>query len=72
MAPYTSKYRNQESKEKIELSRQCTYDLMSVVVHVGEIETGHYISFCRVNDQVRCPCLPSLSKALYHLTHTII
>jgi ubiquitin carboxyl-terminal hydrolase 22/27/51 len=51
MAPYTSKYRNQDTKENIELSRQCTYDLLSVVVHVGEIETGHYISFCRVNDQ---------------------
>lgn len=29
------------------------YDLLSVIVHVGEIETGHYVSYCRVGDQVR-------------------
>lgn len=28
---------------------------MSVVVHVGEIDTGHYISYCRVGDQVSFP-----------------
>jgi ubiquitin carboxyl-terminal hydrolase 22/27/51 len=24
-----------------------------VVVHVGELDTGHYMSYCRVGDQVR-------------------
>lgn len=52
MAPYTSKARNQDAREGTELSRQCTYDLLSVVVHVGEIETGHYVSYCRVGEQV--------------------
>lgn len=36
-----------------DLERSCTYDLMSVVVHVGEIDTGHYVSYCRVGEQVR-------------------
>lgn len=30
---------------------------MSVVVHVGEIDTGHYISYCRVGEQVSFPAL---------------
>lgn len=36
----------------MELQRSCVYDLLSVVVHVGELETGHYTSYCRVGDQV--------------------
>jgi len=52
MAPYTSKARHAQAKEATELARQCTYELMSVVVHVGEIETGHYLAYCRVGEQV--------------------
>lgn len=52
MLPYTNRARSADAKEQYELSRSCTYDLMSVVVHVGEIDTGHYISYCRVGDQV--------------------
>ncbi|KAH6614738.1 ubiquitin carboxyl-terminal hydrolase-like protein [Chaetomium sp. MPI-SDFR-AT-0129] len=37
--------------ENFELARTCTYDLLSVVVHVGEIDTGHYVTYCRVGDQ---------------------
>ncbi|KAF3763696.1 hypothetical protein M406DRAFT_84461 [Cryphonectria parasitica EP155] len=51
MLPYTNRARTADAKEQYELSRSCTYDLMSVVVHVGEIDTGHYISYCRVGDQ---------------------
>ncbi|ETS02669.1 hypothetical protein MKX07_006860 [Trichoderma sp. CBMAI-0711] len=51
MLPYTNRARNRDSRENLELERSCTYDLLSVVVHVGEIETGHYVSYCRVGDQ---------------------
>jgi len=40
MLPYTTRGRSADIKETIELGRSCTYDLMSVVVHVGEIDTG--------------------------------
>ena len=52
MLPYTNRQRSREGRENAELERSCTYDLLSVVVHVGEIETGHYVSYCRVGDQV--------------------
>ncbi|KAI6779465.1 uncharacterized protein J7T54_001881 [Emericellopsis cladophorae] len=51
MLPYTHRVRAKEGREGRELERSCTYDLLSVVVHVGEIETGHYVSYCRVGDQ---------------------
>jgi ubiquitin carboxyl-terminal hydrolase 22/27/51 len=33
-------------------SRTYIYDLINVVVHKGEINSGHYISYCRDNGQV--------------------
>ncbi|KEY64765.1 hypothetical protein S7711_05415 [Stachybotrys chartarum IBT 7711] len=51
MLPYTSRIRGKDSRENLELARTCIYDLLSVVVHVGEIETGHYVSYCRTGDQ---------------------
>lgn len=54
MLPYTNRARDADKKEAYELTRSLTYDLMSVVVHVGEIDTGHYISYCRVGEQVPC------------------
>lgn len=53
MLPYTNRIKNRDSRENKDLERSCTYDLLSVVVHVGEIETGHYMSYCRVGEQVR-------------------
>ncbi|KAM3426281.1 hypothetical protein MY4824_010040 [Beauveria thailandica] len=52
MLPYTNRVRSRDSRENMELQRSCVYDLLSVVVHVGELETGHYTSYCRVGDQV--------------------
>jgi ubiquitin carboxyl-terminal hydrolase 22/27/51 len=53
MFPYTSRAKNlakfvpknkeeelDKEKQGYELARGCTYDLQSVVVHVGELETG--------------------------------
>lgn len=40
-------------KQNIDLAKSCTYDLQSVVVHVGKIETGHYTSYSRSENQVR-------------------
>jgi ubiquitin carboxyl-terminal hydrolase 22/27/51 len=51
MLPYTNRIKGRDSRDNKDLERSCTYDLLSVVVHVGEIETGHYMSYCRVGDQ---------------------
>ncbi|KAI2634554.1 ubiquitin carboxyl-terminal hydrolase [Xylaria nigripes] len=51
MLPYTTKGQSENSRDSQELNRSCIYDLMSVVEHVGEIDTGHYVSYCRVGDQ---------------------
>ncbi|KAI1760921.1 ubiquitin carboxyl-terminal hydrolase [Hypoxylon sp. FL1150] len=51
MLPYTTLGRTPEVKDSQELSRSCTYDLLSVVEHVGEIDTGHYVTYSRVGDQ---------------------
>lgn len=40
MLPYTNRARGQDTKNNFELARSCTYDLQSVVVHVGNLETG--------------------------------
>jgi ubiquitin carboxyl-terminal hydrolase 22/27/51 len=44
MLPYTSRARSQDTRENFELVRSCTYDLLSVVVHVGSINTGEFTS----------------------------
>jgi len=53
MFPYTNRARNtsEDAKDRNELARSCTYDLQSVVVHVGNLETGHYVSYSRVGNQ---------------------
>ncbi|KFY26134.1 hypothetical protein V491_01453 [Pseudogymnoascus sp. VKM F-3775] len=40
-----------DTSENFELARSCTYDLLSVVVHVGKLNSGHYISYSRVGNQ---------------------
>lgn len=73
MLPYTTKGQSENERDSQELNRSCIYDLLSVVEHVGEIDTGeslvpvqprirapvtkqdpigHYVSYCRVGDQV--------------------
>lgn len=64
MLPYTNRARDADKKEAYELSRSLTYDLMSVVVHVGEIDTGHYISYCLVGEQVSLPSKQSNSVGI--------
>lgn len=69
MLPYTNRVRSRDNRESMELQRSCTYDLLSVVVHVGEIDTGHYVSYCRVGDQA-CSIPPPRRCILanqYHL-----
>jgi len=51
MLPYTTRGRSADAKDSQELNRSCTYDLLSVVEHVGEIDTGHYVTYCRVGEQ---------------------
>ena len=64
MLPYTNRARSLDGKENYELARSCTYDLLSVVVHVGELDTGHYTSYCRVGDQVWANGFPNGPPAL--------
>lgn len=66
MMPYTNRIRNHDSRESLELERSCTYDLLSVVVHVGELDTGHYTSYCRVGDQVSFVNILDDSTTLTH------
>jgi ubiquitin carboxyl-terminal hydrolase 22/27/51 len=40
MLPYTTRGRTADIKDSQEMARSCTYDLLSVVEHVGEIDTG--------------------------------
>ncbi len=67
MFPYTSRAGG-ESKHSPEMSRGCTYDLQSVVVHVGNLETGHYICYSRVGQQV---CLSPFSL-YYHADNSSV
>lgn len=48
MLPYTNRARGTDTKNNFELARSCTYDLQSVVVHVGNLETGKSL-FCTVD-----------------------
>jgi hypothetical protein len=40
MLPYTNRARSQDTRGNFELVRSCTYDLLSVVVHLGSMNTG--------------------------------
>jgi hypothetical protein len=42
MFPYTNRARIQDEKQRLELAKFCTYELQTVVVHVGKIETGKF------------------------------
>ncbi|KAA8913921.1 hypothetical protein FN846DRAFT_897065 [Sphaerosporella brunnea] len=52
MTPYTTRAKR-KAKEGGEprSHKPYVYDLLSVVVHKGEINSGHYISYCRENGQ---------------------
>lgn len=47
MLPYTSRARAQDTKGNFELARSCTYDLLSVVVHQGDLSSGEEIGHQR-------------------------
>jgi len=63
MLPYTTYAKTHDIKESYSQMRATTYDLISVVVHVGEMDTGHYVSYCRVGDQVSLDALWALLPA---------
>lgn len=42
MLPYTNRARTQDIRENFELARSCTYDLLTVVVHDGKLNSGMY------------------------------
>lgn len=84
MLPYTNRARNLESQKNFfELNRSCTYDLQSVVVHVGGLDsgksinlntrsksltkTGHYVSYHRVQGQVSFTSLTLHCSPLMYL-----
>jgi hypothetical protein len=43
MLPYTNRARTQDVRENFELARSCAYDLLSVVVHVGKLNSGMHL-----------------------------
>ncbi|KKA27211.1 hypothetical protein TD95_002101 [Thielaviopsis punctulata] len=51
MLPYTTLARHNDARANRQYNRACTYDLVSVIVHSGDLETGHYLVYCRVGDQ---------------------
>ncbi|KAI5813821.1 hypothetical protein BZA77DRAFT_320403 [Pyronema omphalodes] len=50
MTPYTTRAKR-KAKAATGLPGQVLYDLLSVVVHKGEINSGHYICYCRDKEQ---------------------
>ncbi|SZF03945.1 unnamed protein product [Blumeria hordei] len=50
MLPYTNRSQEKASRNS-PLALGCTYELQSVVVHVGELKKGHYVSYSRVGNQ---------------------
>ncbi|KAF8250268.1 cysteine proteinase [Wilcoxina mikolae CBS 423.85] len=53
MTPFTTraKRKAKEGEKESKPVKPYIYDLLSVVVHKGEINTGHYSSYCRENGQ---------------------
>jgi ubiquitin C-terminal hydrolase len=49
--------------ENFELVRSFTYDLLSVVVHQGDLSSGHYTSYSRVNNEVGDNSTPRLLES---------
>ncbi|KAI9788374.1 MAG: hypothetical protein M1833_003014 [Piccolia ochrophora] len=47
MSPYSTRSVGSKKGELGELRRTCTYDLSSVIVHIGKLSAGHYISYSR-------------------------
>lgn len=48
MLPYTTRPWSQEKSD-------FDYDLLSVVVHLGDIDSGHYLAYCRQGENVISP-----------------
>ncbi|KAI1940335.1 hypothetical protein LOZ12_004568 [Ophidiomyces ophidiicola] len=44
MAPYTTRSSSKSTSKY-------NYDLLSVVVHIGDIDSGHYLTYCRQGEQ---------------------
>ncbi|KAI9844467.1 MAG: hypothetical protein M1837_005549 [Sclerophora amabilis] len=47
MSPYTTRMIQSKKPDPASMSRSCTYDLCSVIVHIGKLNDGHYISYHR-------------------------
>jgi len=54
MTPYTPQAKRKESGASRKTS--FVYELLSVIIHIGKMDTGHYISYSRDrNNQVNTP-----------------
>jgi ubiquitin carboxyl-terminal hydrolase 22/27/51 len=61
MTPFTTRAKRKgklSEAEKAKGFKPYIYDLLSVVVHKGEINSGHYIIYARENGQVKDPVPP--------------
>lgn len=50
MLPFTHHFSSFKTRNP-SLARECTYELQSIVEHVGELKKGHYVSYSRVGNQ---------------------
>ena len=65
MLPYTVK----KDKERVDTSKYI-YDLSTVVVHQGTIDTGHYYAYTRVTgDKVHASLKPMYREVLLTYFH---
>ena len=70
MTPYTTRAKRKAKDASTDCGPKSSlrghgpylYDLLSVVVHTGQINSGHYISFSRENGQVCHITLPQIPK----------
>lgn len=56
MTPFTTRAKRKgkpTEAERVKGFKPYVYDLLSVVVHKGEINSGHYINFAREGGQVK-------------------
>lgn len=47
LTPYTSKYKHLKERKMGTIQKRHMYDLIGVIVHKGGMDSGHYVNFCR-------------------------
>ncbi len=78
MLPYTNRAKAHDARENSQLVRSCTYDLLSVVVHIGKLNSGvlnsgayscHYAKYTRSLHLLFTRRTPGLLRSAIVKTH---